>query len=73
MKFRIQTDGEKFRVQEQHWYGWGCSHRVGYRIWVSRGKDGCRRVWEYQRFSTQAEAQAWIDQHQEPKRKWRTL
>ena len=67
MKFRIQTDGEKFRVQKKilFWWGKGCVNSKSAR-------DGHAITW-YRILSTRAEAQAWIDEHQEPKRKWRTL
>ena len=57
MKFRIQTDGEKFRVQKRFWsvYWW----------------DWATRPWGY--FDTRAEAEAWIDEQEQTKPKWETI
>ena len=66
MKFRIQTDDEKFRVQASAWWTLG--------IWII-GALAWRRGGEakYAEFDTRTDAQTWIDEEGQKPPKWRTL
>ena len=63
MRFRIQTDGKKFRVQARAWWSLG--------VWVIGAIDDDCFV--YRLFRNRAEAEAWIAEQEQTKPKWRTV
>ena len=69
MRYRIQTDGEKFRVQKKVMFWW-------VRGSVDRYGSPMRHVHcVYRPYDTRAEAQEWIDEvlNQPPKPEWTTV
>ena len=68
MRFRIQTDGEKFRVQRRRWFVWWYGADC-----YNTGYMPAKR--EYWLFHTYAKAEAWIDNelNEKPPPKWRTI
>ena len=67
MRFRIQTDGDKFRVQKRVWHGWG----------IGAGETSLPDIHYYTMFADEPSARAWIRTHYgteaEIAREWRTI
>ena len=66
MKFQIQTDGEKFRVQARAWRTLGVWTRGAVDDWLLDPPT-------YTRFNTFTEAQEWVDDQGQTPSKWRTI